>query len=140
MRYFDDAGASRQRIDQRIGLGLVCSVEIGVPFIEQVNFRIGRIDDFFQRFQLPFAGRKAELLVHRFGDHDDAVLVIAFNVDRRYAAGELKREPVRGRPIIRALSHLGLEACQQRGFPGAVGAAHIDAPGRMGSGNAQRVA
>src|SRR5437588_8708871 len=27
VRYFDDAGAGRQRIDQRIRLGLVCSVE-----------------------------------------------------------------------------------------------------------------
>src|SRR5262249_38933115 len=39
VRYFDDAGARGQRVDQRIGLGLVCSIEIGVPFVEQIDFR-----------------------------------------------------------------------------------------------------
>ncbi len=54
-----------ERIDQRIGLGLVRRVEIGVPFVEQIDPRIGRVDDLLKRFELPLAGREAKLLVDR---------------------------------------------------------------------------
>ena len=37
---FDDAGARGELVDQRIGLGLVGGVEIGVPFVEQIDFRV----------------------------------------------------------------------------------------------------
>ena len=41
MGYLDDPCARRERVDQRISLGLVCGVEIGIPFVEQINFGIG---------------------------------------------------------------------------------------------------
>ena len=48
VRNFDNAGACSQSIDQGIGLRLVRRVEIGVPFVKQIDFRIGCVDDFFQ--------------------------------------------------------------------------------------------
>src|SRR6516165_4890146 len=35
--YLDAPRARRERIDQRVGLSLVCAVEIGVPFIQQID-------------------------------------------------------------------------------------------------------
>ena len=112
---FNDAGACRERVDQGVRLGLVGGIEIGILFVEQIDFRIGRIDDLFERFELPLARREAELLVHQFGDHDRLAFIVLLDVDRHHAAGELEREPVGRRPIIGALLHFGLEARQQRG-------------------------
>ena len=89
---------------------------------------LGVVDDLLERFDLALAGRKAELLVHRFGDDGFAVVVIAFDIDRNDAAGEAEGEPVGCRPVIGALAQLGLQAGEQRGFAGAVAAAKIMRP------------
>ena len=44
----DHAGALRQRRNQRIRSSTVLSVEIGIPFVEQINRRIGMTHDFLQ--------------------------------------------------------------------------------------------
>ena len=41
MRNFDDPSAGRQLIDQRIGLGLVGRIEIGIPLVEQIDLGVG---------------------------------------------------------------------------------------------------
>src|SRR5271155_1649774 len=43
---FDNPGARSKLVDQGVGLFLIGGVEVGVPFVEQIDFRIGRIDDF----------------------------------------------------------------------------------------------
>jgi len=62
VRDFDRPRAPGERVDQRVGLGLVCRVEIGVPFVEQIDPRVGRVDDFLERFELPLAVEKPSFL------------------------------------------------------------------------------
>src|SRR5579862_6871067 len=105
VRDFHDAGARGELVDECIGLGLVRGIEVGVPFVEQIDLRARRVDDFLQRFELPLAGREAKLLVHRFGDNDHLVLVVAFDVDRYDAAGKLECKTVGGRPVVGLFFH-----------------------------------
>jgi hypothetical protein len=51
-------------------VGVLVELEIGIPFVEQINPRIGVVDDFLERFELALAGGRAELLVHRFRHHE----------------------------------------------------------------------
>jgi hypothetical protein len=52
----DHTRALRQLIDQLLGGSAILLVEIGVPFVEQVDRGIGILDDFLERAQLPLAG------------------------------------------------------------------------------------
>ena len=48
VRNLDHAGAPRKLLDQRIGGGAVVRVEVGVPFVEQIDRRVGVAHDFLQ--------------------------------------------------------------------------------------------
>ena len=56
MRDLDDTRPRRQLLDQRIGGGAVLVIEIGVPFVEQIDRRLGMRHDLLERTQLPLAG------------------------------------------------------------------------------------
>ena len=56
MRNLDHAGAAGELLDQRVGGGAIVRIEIGVPFIEQIDRRIGVGDDLLQRTKLALAG------------------------------------------------------------------------------------
>ena len=45
MRNLDDAGAAGKLFDQRIGGGAIVRIEIGIPFVEQIDRRVGVVDD-----------------------------------------------------------------------------------------------
>jgi hypothetical protein len=106
--------ARGEHIDQRVGFDLVGGIEIGIPFVEQIDPGIGIPDDFLERFELTFAGGKAEFFVHRFADDDFTVVVIILDIDRHDAAGEAEGEPIGRRPVIGALAQFRLQAGEQR--------------------------
>src|SRR5215203_6133774 len=62
MRNLDHAGALRKLFDQRVGGGAVIRIEIGIPFVEQIDRRLGMAHDLVEGAQLPLAGREACLL------------------------------------------------------------------------------
>ena len=93
-------------------------------------------DDLAQRPQLPLARREARRLARLFG----SVLVIAVVEILRLAAfRKLERQPVCGRPIVGAVLHLSFQTGQQRRLARAVGAAHVDASGRLRQDQVHRV-
>ena len=53
--------------------------------------------------------------------------------------GEVECKPFGGRPVIGAVLDLGLQGREEGRFSRAVAAAHIDAPGRLGIDEAQRL-
>ena len=55
VRNFNDPRPGGQRIDQRVGFCLVGGVEIGVPFVEQIDPGIGIVDDLLERLELALA-------------------------------------------------------------------------------------
>src|SRR5215470_7816579 len=61
VRNLHHARALRQLVDQALGGGAVLLVEIGVPFVEQIDRRVGELDDLLERPQLPLARREAAL-------------------------------------------------------------------------------
>src|SRR5262245_51153247 len=96
MRNLDDAGAQRELLDQRIGRRAVAWIQVGVPFVEQIDRRVGIGHDFPQRAQLPLAGGEAEMLgsVARSGRLAVAVVL------RLHPLRELERQPVGRRPVV----------------------------------------
>ena len=56
MRDFDHPGAPGKFLDQCVGGRAVIGVEVGVPFVEQIDRRRGVTDNFLKRAELPFAG------------------------------------------------------------------------------------
>ena len=65
VRNLDHPGAPGKLLDQRVGGGAVVGIEIGVPFVEQIDRRVGVADDLPQRAQLPLAGGEARACLAR---------------------------------------------------------------------------
>src|SRR4051812_19256698 len=86
VRNFDHPGALRKLLDERVGCRAIVRVEIGVPFVEQIDRRAGVADDLLERPQLPLAGREAGFLGHWV-----AVLI---GLDLVLGLRELERQPV----------------------------------------------
>src|SRR5262245_195375 len=61
VRNLHHARAPRQFVDQALRGGAVLLVEIGVPFVEQIDRCIGELDDLLERPQLPLTRREAAL-------------------------------------------------------------------------------
>src|SRR3954452_13272997 len=96
VRNLDYAGTLRQLLDKRVGGGTVRRVEIGVPFVEQIDGCLGVSHDLLQRFELPLPGRKRRPYV------DSRLLVVHVDVfvgggkrHRRARAREMEGEAVR---------------------------------------------
>src|SRR5947209_14977535 len=62
MRNLDHPRAPGKLFDQRVGGGAIVRIEVGIPFVEQVDRRVGVPNDFLKRAELPLAGRIAGLL------------------------------------------------------------------------------
>ena len=94
MRDFDHARARGQVLDQGVGGGAVLGIEIGVPFIQQIDRRIGAFDDLLERAQLLFAGG-ISLALSALGL--GFFRVLSFSGIGLFR-GEFEGEPIRGWP------------------------------------------